>query len=48
MDKQLWYKVKWVGYTKTIQEPKDNFKNMIKKVKKYYKKVGQAVKRKIN
>ena len=29
--------------TKTTWEPKDNLKNIIKKVKKYYKKAGQAV-----
>ena len=45
---QLWYKVKWVGYQDTTQEPKNNFKNIIKKIKEYYKKAGQAVKRKTN
>jgi len=43
VDKQLWYKVKWVGYIKTTWEPKDNLKNTIKKVEEYYKKTSQAV-----
>ena len=38
----MWYKVKWVGYKKTIWEPAKNFKNINKKVKEYYKKVNQA------
>ena len=46
MDKQLWYKVKWVKYKETTQEPKENLKSVIKKVKEYYKKTGQAVKKK--
>ena len=46
VNKQLWYEVKWAGYTKTTQEPKDNLKNTIKKVEKYYKKASQAVERK--
>ena len=43
MNKQLWYKIKWIGYIKTIWEPKDNLKNTIKKIKKYHKKASQAV-----
>ena len=35
-----WYKIKWTGYNETIQEPKENLKNIIKKVKKYYKRVS--------
>ena len=42
IDKQIWYKVKWTGYKETTQEPKDNLKNIKKKVKEYYKKVDQA------
>ena len=38
INKQLQYKIKQASYTETIQELKDNFKNAIKKVKKYYKK----------
>ena len=38
----MWYKVKWVGYKKIIQEPAENFKNADKKVKEYYKRAGQA------
>ena len=48
MDKQLWYKVKWVKYTETIWEPEDNLKNIMKKIEKYYKKIGKAVKKKTN
>ena len=46
MDEQLWYKIKWAGYIKIIWKPKDNLKNTIKKVKEYYKKTSQAVKKK--
>ena len=42
IDNQMWYKVKWVGYKETIQEPVENLKNIDKKVKKYYKKAGQV------
>ena len=45
VDGQLWYRVKWVGYQDTTQEPKDNLKNTIKKVEEYYKKTSQAVKK---
>ena len=45
MDKQLWYKVKWVGYKETTWEPKENLKNVTKKVKEYYRKAGQAAKK---
>ena len=46
MDEQLWYKVKQVKYQDIIWEPKDNLKNAIKKIEKYYKKASQAVKKK--
>ena len=46
IDKQLQYKVKWVGYKDTTQELKDNFKNTIKKVEEYYRKVDQVVEKK--
>ena len=45
VDNQYQYKVKQVGYKETTQELKENLKNAIKKVKAYYKKVGQAAKR---
>ena len=45
MNGQLWHKIKWVSYAKTIWEPKNNLKNAIKKVEKYYKKASQAVRR---
>ena len=45
MNKQIWYKVKWVNYEKITWELKENFKNAEKKVKEYYKKVGQAMKK---
>ena len=38
----MWYKVKWTGYNNTTQELKENLKNVIKKVKEYYKRVSQA------
>ncbi len=38
----MWYKVKWIGYKETIQEPAKNFKNVNKKIKEYYKKVNQV------
>ncbi len=41
----MWYKVKWTGYDETTQELKENLKNAEKKIKKYYKKAGQAIKR---
>ena len=41
----MWYKVKWVNYKEIIQELVENLKNVNKKVKEYYKRVGQ-VKRK--
>ena len=44
INRQKWYKVKWTGYNKTIQEPEENLKNIKKKVKEYYKKVSQAEK----
>ena len=40
---QLQYKVKWVGYKDTTQKPKNNLKNVMKKVEEYYKKANQAV-----
>ena len=48
IDEQLWYKIKWVKYKDTTWESKDNLKNAIKKIEEYYKKTGQAVKRKRN
>ena len=42
VDEQLWYEVKWAGYTETTWEPKENLKNAMEKVEEYYKKVGQA------
>ena len=48
VDKQLWYKVKWAGYTETTWEPKDNFKNTIKKIEEYYKEISQATKKRKN
>ena len=48
VNNQLQYKIKWVGYKETTWEPKENLKNAIKKVKKYYKKASQTVKKKKN
>ena len=38
----MWYKVKQIGYKETTQELKENLKNAMKKVKKYYKRVIQG------
>jgi len=46
VDEQLWYEIKWAGYIETTWEPKNNLKNAIIKVEKYYKKAGQAVEKK--
>ena len=46
VNNQLWYKIKWTGYTKTTWKPKDNLKNAIKKIEEYYKKASQTVKKK--
>ena len=40
---ETWYKVKWIGYSKTTQELLDNLKNAIRKVQEYQKKIGQVV-----
>jgi len=48
VNNQLWYKVKWVRYEKTTWEPKENLKNIMKKIKEYCKKIGQAIKRRKN
>ena len=42
------YKVKWTGYNETTWELEGNLKNTIKKVEKYYKKVSQARKRRMD
>ena len=46
INRYKWYKVKWTGYDEITWELKKNFKNVIKKVKEYYKRVSQARKRK--
>ena len=46
IDKQVQYKVKQINYKETTQELKDNLKNIIKKVKEYYKKLNQVKGRK--
>ena len=46
IDKQIWYKVKQTGYKETTWEPKDNLKNVMKKVKEYYRKLDQVKERK--
>ena len=38
----MWYKVKQVGYEEITWELVENFKNVDKKVKEYYKKAGQV------
>ena len=43
IDDKTWYKVKWIGYSKTTWEPLSNLENAMGKVQKYQKKVGQGV-----
>ena len=43
VDNKIWYKVKWIGYSKTTQELLSNLEDAIGKVKEYWKKVGQVV-----
>jgi len=38
----MWYEVKWTGYEEITWELIENLKNADKKVKEYYKKVGQV------
>ena len=45
VNKKVQYKVKQTGYKETTQELEENLKNAEKKVKKYYKKVGQVKER---
>ena len=40
INKYKWYKTTW--------EPEENLKNAMKKIKKYYKRVGQAKKGRID
>ena len=42
VDDETQYKVKWIGYNKTIQEPLSNLENAMGKVQEYQKKVGQV------
>ena len=42
IDGYKWYKVKWTGYDEITWELKGNLKNIMKKVKEYYKRVSQA------
>ena len=43
VDDEMWYKVKWIGYSKTTWEPLSNLENAIGKVKEYQKKASQGV-----
>ena len=43
IDDKIWYKVKWIGYSKTTQELLSNLENVIGKVQEYQKKVGQVI-----
>ena len=43
INKEIQYKVKWVGYNKTTQKPIQNLKNAIRKVQEYQKKMGQVI-----
>jgi len=42
----MWYKVLWESYEETIWEPEENLKNAKDKIKAYWKKAGQVIKRK--
>ena len=43
IDNKMWYKVKWIGYSKTTWEPLSNLENAMGKVQEYQKKAGQGV-----
>ena len=43
VDDETWYKVKWIGYSKTTQKPLSNLRNAIGKVREYQKKVDQVI-----
>ena len=43
VNNKIQYKVKWIGYSKTTQEPLSNLENAIRKIQECQKKVGQAV-----
>ena len=43
INKETWYKVKWVGYKETTQKLIQNLKNAIKKVQEYQRKMGQVI-----
>ena len=43
INKEIWYKVKWVEYNKITWEPIQNLKNAIKKVQEYQKKINQVI-----
>ena len=47
VDNKTWYKVKWIGYSKTTQELLSNLENAIGKVQEYQKKAGQGVLKRI-
>ena len=40
VNNKIQYKVKWIGYTKTTQEPLSNLENALGKVQEYQKKVS--------
>ena len=44
----MWFKVLQEGYNKTIQELKENLETAKDKIKVYWKKLSQAIKRKIS
>ena len=35
VDNETWYKVKWIGYSKTTQKPLSNLENTMGKVQEY-------------
>ena len=43
INSKTWYKVKQIGYSETTQELLSNLENVIGKVQKYQRKVGQVV-----
>ncbi len=48
INRYKWYKVKQTGYNKITQKLKENLKNVMRKVKEYYKKTNQAKKGRTN
>ena len=42
----MWYKILWEGYEETIQKLEENLENAKDKIKVYWKKVDQVIRKK--